>query len=50
MGVVFVAGDFVLGFFVGGDSGEGGGVAGLWRDLCCLRWSLHCDGSWCVDL
>ena len=29
MGAVFVAGDFVLGFFVGGDSGEGGGVAGL---------------------
>ena len=30
MGAVFVAGNFVLGFFVGGDSGEGGGgVAGL---------------------
>ena len=30
VGAVFVAGDFVLGFFVGGDSGEGGGgVAGL---------------------
>ena len=32
MGAVFVAGGFVLGFFVGGDSGEGGGVAGL-----CMR-------------
>ena len=30
LGAVFVAGDFVLSFFVGGDSGEGGGVAGLW--------------------
>ena len=29
VGAVFVASDFVLGFFVGGDSGEGGGVAGL---------------------
>ena len=29
VGAVFVVGDFVLGFFVGGDSGEGGGVAGL---------------------
>ena len=29
LGAVFVVGDFVLGFFVGGDSGEGGGVAGL---------------------
>ena len=30
VGEVFVAGDFVLGFFVGGDSGEGGGgAAGL---------------------
>ena len=28
VGAVFIAGDFVLGFFVGGDSGEG--VAGLW--------------------
>ena len=27
---MFVAGDFVLGFFDGGDSGEGGGVAGHW--------------------
>ena len=32
MGAVFVAGDFVLRVFVGGDSGEGGGVAGL-----CMR-------------
>ena len=30
VGAVFVAGDFVLGFFVGGDSEEGDGVAGLW--------------------
>ena len=30
MGAVFFAGDFFLGFFDGGDSGEGGGVAGLW--------------------
>ena len=30
VGAVFVVGDFVLGFFVGGDSGEGGGVAGLY--------------------
>ena len=29
LGAVFVVGDFLLGFFVGGDSGEGGGVAGL---------------------
>ena len=52
-GCLVVFGDLVLGFFGGGDSGEGGGVAGLCiiggRDLCCLRWSLHGDGS-CVDL
>ena len=29
LGAVFIVGDFVLSFFVGGDSGEGGGVAGL---------------------
>ena len=49
---MFIAGDFVLGFFVGGDSREGGGVAGLWMigdGEICHRWSLHCDGS-CVNL
>ena len=35
---VFVAGDFVLGFFDGGDSGEGGGVAGLWMWV--MAWSV----------
>ena len=46
---VFVAGDFVLGFFVGGDSGEGDSVAGLCMIGEGVIWSLHCDGS-CVDL
>ena len=51
VGTVFVACDFVLGFFVGGDSGEGGGVAGLWMMgdgvICAV---FGGDGSWCVDL
>ena len=51
-GCFVVFGDLVLGFFLGGVSGEGGGVAGLCivgEGVICLRWSLHCDGS-CVDL
>ena len=38
VGAVFVVGDFVLGFFVGGDSGEGGGVADL-----CMIGGVICD-------
>ena len=59
MGAVFVAGDFILGVFVSGGSGEGGGVAGLVMigDGCmvavfCVRSCVMCclvvSGSVCV--
>ena len=48
---MFVIGDLVLGFFNGGDAGEGGGIAGLMMvgdgmisAVCGLCWCLMVEG------